>query len=477
METWYVRYCSWFISRQSIIVIFVLFAFLCNLSYAEERKRDRKITRPSEIVAALKEGDGSVVQPNILGNREMRAKPVRAKSTSTIQMFYIMQRFAFGDWHDAERNYEVLDDLGRVIEDVYQVYEDGEWVYDDRFLYEYEGDSPYPSVIIWQEWDDIANDWVNYDREIIVYDAQGRETEIIIEFWDDDENEWIPDDRTVITYTDAGEYLEMLTYYWGFDEWELTERMVWIYENGRLVQINEEYWDGEEWWLEFRIVYEYDDDGNNILQVYEYYDDWEDEWFVEIRYLYSYDAAGNQIESILQWWDEDEEEWISLMRTTSGFDNRNNLIQNVFYSWGGEDWIPSTRMIYQYDENDEIQMLLFENWTVNEWRPTERYLFRGFVPTYVLEDEGIPVRFELMQNYPNPFNPATTIQFSIPEQSSVILTVYDILGRKVSVLIDEELHAGTYSQVFDAGNLASGVYLYHLRAGDRVETKRLILMK
>jgi len=477
MESCYSRYCSWFITMRSLLVIFVLFAFLYNLGYADERKRDRKITRPSEKIAALKEGDVSVIQPNITGSRDLRTKPVLAKSASTIQIFYIMQRHAFGEWHDAERNYEILDNAGRVIEDVYQLYENGEWVNDDRLLYQYEGTNPYPSVIIWQMWDDNENDWLNYDREFIEYDAHGREVEIIFELWDDDENEWIPLDRTVITYTDAGDYLEMLTYYWGFDEWELVERMQWIYENGRLVQINEEFWDGEEWWIEFRIVSEYDNDGNNIIQLYEYYDEWEDEWFPEIRFLYSYDAAGNQIESIMQWWDEDEEEWLSFMRTTSEYDTRNNLIQNVFYSWTGEEWIPSIRTSMQYDENDELQILLVENWTGEEWRASERYLFRGFEPTYVLEDEGIPHRFELMQNYPNPFNPATTIRFSIPEQSSVTLMVYDLLGRKIAILIDEDLNAGTYSQVFDASHLASGVYLYQLRVGVYVETKRLILMK
>ncbi len=477
MESCYSRYCPWFISTRSSLVIFMLFVFLCNISYAEERERDRKITRLSEKVAALKAGDTSVLQPNFLGNRDQRTKPVLAKSTSTVQIFYIMQRFAFGDWHDVERNLEVLDDAGRVIEDVYQIYENGDWVNEDRSLYQYEGASPYPSVMIWQEWDVDESDWVNFEREFIEYDNQGRETDLIFEYWDEEENEWIPYDRTVITYTDAGDYLEMLTYYWGFDEWELIDRMQWIYENGRLVQINEEYWDGEEWWIEFRIVFEYDNDGNNILQLYEFYDDWEDEWFPEIRYLYSYDAAGNEIESILQWWDEDEEEWLSFMRTTSEYDSRNNLIQNVFYSWTGEDWLPSTRMSMQYDENDELQMILFESWAGDEWRYSERILFRGFEPVYVLEDEGLPLRFELMQNYPNPFNPATTIRFSIPEQSTVILTVYDVLGRKVAILIDEELHAGTYSQVFDASHLASGMYLYQLRAGNYVETKRLILMK
>jgi hypothetical protein len=477
MDSCYARFHQGFIYMRKLLVFLLLCTFLCQMSYAEEGHRDRKIIRPSAQLAALKEGDTSVVQPIILNHRDQRVKAVFAKSANTIQIFYIVQRFAFGSWHTTERNLEVLDDAGRVIEDVYQIYENSEWVNEDRFLFQYDGANQFPSVIIWQEWDVNGNDWFNFEREILEYNDQGKETDLIIEYWDDDKNEWIPNDRTVTSYTDAGEYLEMLFYYWEFDEWELIDRMQWIYENDRLVQMNEEYWDGEEWWIEFRTMFKYDNDGNNILRLTEYYDEWDDEWFPEIRYHYSYDADGNEIESILQWWFEVEEDWLSFMRTISEYDNRNNLIQNIIYSRENEDWIPSSRMSMQYDGNDQMQMLLFEAWTGEDWRYTERFLFMGFEPTFVLEDERLPIRFELMQNYPNPFNPLTTIQFSIPEQSSVTLIVYDALGRKVAVVIDEELQAGTYSQLFDAGHLASGVYVYQLRADDYVEAKRLILMK
>jgi photosystem II stability/assembly factor-like uncharacterized protein len=93
------------------------------------------------------------------------------------------------------------------------------------------------------------------------------------------------------------------------------------------------------------------------------------------------------------------------------------------------------------------------------------------------ENSSIVNTITLDQNYPNPFNPSTTIRFSIPEQANVSLIVYDILGRKIAELIDEQLQAGEYSQLFNAAGLASGIYLYQLRAGEYVQTKRLILLK
>jgi hypothetical protein len=85
--------------------------------------------------------------------------------------------------------------------------------------------------------------------------------------------------------------------------------------------------------------------------------------------------------------------------------------------------------------------------------------------------------FELNQNYPNPFNPATTIEFSIPQQSQVTMKVFDVLGHEVAELVNEKKDAGNYSVSWDAGQFPSGLYFYILRAGDRLETKRMILMK
>jgi hypothetical protein len=91
--------------------------------------------------------------------------------------------------------------------------------------------------------------------------------------------------------------------------------------------------------------------------------------------------------------------------------------------------------------------------------------------------EDIPLHYKLEQNYPNPFNPTTTIRFSIPDRRHVRFTVYDLLGREVSQLFDEEMEAGWYSVVYDAAGLASGVYHYRLEAGSYICTKRFILIK
>ncbi|MBN2365866.1 MAG: T9SS C-terminal target domain-containing protein [Calditrichaeota bacterium] len=79
-------------------------------------------------------------------------------------------------------------------------------------------------------------------------------------------------------------------------------------------------------------------------------------------------------------------------------------------------------------------------------------------------------------NYPNPFNPSTTIEFTLPEQSEVVLMVYDVLGRQVAVLAEGEKPAGTYRIRWQAGNIPGGVYFYRLQAGSFTRILKMVLL-
>jgi outer membrane protein assembly factor BamB len=94
-----------------------------------------------------------------------------------------------------------------------------------------------------------------------------------------------------------------------------------------------------------------------------------------------------------------------------------------------------------------------------------------------VEDEKYPDGFELSQNYPNPFNPSTSIQYRVSSISQVILKVYDVLGKEVATLVNEEKPTGSYEVNFNAMGLSNGIYLYKLQADNFVETKKMILMK
>jgi hypothetical protein len=142
--------------------------------------------------------------------------------------------------------------------------------------------------------------------------------------------------------------------------------------------------------------------------------------------------------------------------------------------------------------------------TTRQWRPLESLgdtalnfvsaaitetgvytLFAVQVPTGVDDDDpqgSLPYRFELSQNYPNPFNPVTTIEYSIPTRSQVIIEIFNVLGQKVWTLVNASKSAGEYRIEWngcdDAGKpVSTGVYLYRFQAGDVVQTKKMMLLK
>ncbi len=149
----------------------------------------------------------------------------------------------------------------------------------------------------------------------------------------------------------------------------------------------------------------------------------------------------------------------------------------------------SNPQILQYDNQNKMFKSLAEGETsviVNYRGVADTIYFvidKTDYLTTVAEDNSpnnktiIPTEYLLEQNYPNPFNPNTTIKYSIPRASLVNIKIYDILGREVEKLVDEEKSPGQYQVLFSAKGLASGVYFYQIRAGNFISTKKLVLLK
>lgn len=126
---------------------------------------------------------------------------------------------------------------------------------------------------------------------------------------------------------------------------------------------------------------------------------------------------------------------------------------------------------------------------VGDWTGGAAYTFDVAVDELSLKRVGggtdvkerqssIPDRFSLHQNYPNPFNPQTTISYSLPRAGVVTLTVYNLIGRKITTLVNNERKAaGSHTVLFDAAGLPSGVYFYRLQTENYTETKRMALIK
>jgi hypothetical protein len=114
----------------------------------------------------------------------------------------------------------------------------------------------------------------------------------------------------------------------------------------------------------------------------------------------------------------------------------------------------------------------------SEDKPRFTLIVRSDIITSLEEEAGIPTEVELYQNYPNPFNPSTVIKFGVPEVTNVRLEVFDLLGRRVKILMNNETKAaGRYTVPFNARDLASGIYFYRLTAGQKIMMNQMTLIK
>ena len=101
----------------------------------------------------------------------------------------------------------------------------------------------------------------------------------------------------------------------------------------------------------------------------------------------------------------------------------------------------------------------------------------SFSYSKIVEVSTAPLTFSLSQNYPNPFNPVTQIKYSVPEDTYISLKVFNMLGQEVATLFEGLQKTGNYTASFNGSGLASGLYIYQLKANDFVATKKLLLLK
>ncbi|MCH8566791.1 MAG: T9SS type A sorting domain-containing protein [Balneolales bacterium] len=212
---------------------------------------------------------------------------------------------------------------------------------------------------------------------------------------------------------------------------------------------------------------------------------------LDIRNLPSEIAESVQIPLYFEAWDTDEN---NLFRATNG---------SIELIWPVMDNLPHYWNVYLYDHHTGTEINL---------RTEQRYLFEleknevdrfmehqlaikgpelssknavdsrlsliiAANPTSTQPENELPGKITLSQNYPNPFNPTTNIRYTLPENTEVSLEVFNIQGQRVSTLVNGTQQAGVHTAQFDATNLASGVYIYRLRAGSVQLTNKMMLIK
>ena len=310
--------------------------------------------------------------------------------------------------------------------------------------------------------------WVRSERLSFAYDANRRLISDLTEDWSN--GQWVNSVRYTYTNDSKGNTLTQVYEVWSNGQWVNSARFSFAYDaNGKLVSNLEEHWSSGQWVNAVRFTYTNDANGNRLTELNE---SWSNGlWVSRYRFTYTFDANGNRLTEV----DENSNgQWVNDLRLAYTYDIKGNLTSFWSFSWASSSWTPSDFPV------STPQALSLTDSAGNYYYFPSAYniiiTYKTILTGVASERGNVLAILILSQNYPNPFNPGTTIKFELPRTSHVTLTVYDIVGREVSVLVNARRDAGVYDIKFDGSNLASGVYFYRLQVGAFVQSKKLAIV-
>ena len=286
--------------------------------------------------------------------------------------------------------------------------------------------------------------------------------------------------------------------YWDKNTWENILVETFSYNvNQNLVEISSESRDHTLDRISkiTRTLFDYDNDGNQASRITQEFIN--SSWQNGNRTRLTYNPNNNVILKLGDFWSDSS--WINLYEHEYYYNSDNNISTEIITNTPGT----SSKISFNYTEKGILYHAYSEifndtSWQIGDHRISftdsyeRNYSFYGseinvFYSTITnVEEPNLVIdNFSLSQNYPNPFNPKTKIKYSIPNLETrhssslqnVKLKIYDILGREVATLVNEQQHPGKYEVIFNASHLTSGTYFYRLTIGEFSETKKIILLK
>lgn len=367
---------------------------------------------------------------------------------------------------------------------------------------------------------------------IITHSIQGSSLKLLFQYNDNNKikewlilgnngSGWSNSDKHEMYYDEQGNLITGINLDWNINEWDSASRIDYSYNIGMLSQSVFQIYKNNAWTNLTRSNYTYDSNNNLLTRQVESWNN--DKW--QNNNLITYYSTQNKNDSILfqSWvnndWQNDKKTvfyysnnaidldsliakswdgfiWLNYLKREFVNDVNHNQIEQLDKVWNADSWLNSIGRFFTYNEFNFIEYVYCEIWYNNQWMTGDGdILFQnpdgftlGFITNNVFayysnivsidENENIGIiDYSLSQNYPNPFNPSTLIEYKIPKSNFVEIKVYDVLGNEIATLVDEYKSKGIYEVQFNANNLPSGVYIYHMKVGNFSQSKKMILMR
>jgi hypothetical protein len=321
-------------------------------------------------------------------------------------------------------------------------------------------------------------------------------------------------------YDDQSNLVKLLSLYRNANKWDNLSMETYHYKDDRLKKIIRRQYIDNQWSNNFKTTYNYNDNNQVKIQIKENWNNnewqkntlisnhyneanlkdtilikfWEVDGWVEVsKSLYYYSDTSGRLDSIIAK-QKGKKFWEDYFKRIITYDEVNNYQYEIEKNKQNGVWTNSVKRYYAFNEDDKKTDAFCE--VGNEWVNGEAYIFfdMGYRYSYALfthrlnayysevtevEENNIlqPSKYSLKQNYPNPFNSSTNISYTIPNESFVNISVYNVIGERVKTLVNKRQSQGNYEAVFDGSGLNSGVYLIRMQADSYVETIKSLLLK
>lgn len=334
--------------------------------------------------------------------------------------------------------------------------------------------------------------WIITDKRTNTYNSDGNLESVLWEWFNSSSGEWLNDAMDVYNYDSLGNRVYYLHQNFNGQEFENNFKYENSYDsaNNLLSSVNQD-WIDSIWVNRSKFIYAYTPENVNDTILFQVWTN--EKWINYQMNILEYDEELNIISNLAKKWDGNN--WLNLGRGTYEYDINNNRVLEYWEIANNNIWENWFRIFYEYDDKNNLIHLFGEEWVGGQWISEDEPLIItnpdgiriGFLakeiflyyspPTSVENEKNIVNGFNLLQNYPNPFNSTTNIKYTISQAVRVTLKIYDLMGKEVVTLLDRFQNAGSYDVIFQAKDLASGIYFYTLTSGNFISTKKLILLK
>jgi hypothetical protein len=513
-------YCHFYLKSsvnatlRRIIIIFVSFFFLLSFANAQNEFLSSSDQYLKKVLRIRNHFEHDFDQKTNLFDLVFLSRDYKSKLDNDYEFYpdsILVKVVSLPD----QKYYYTYSDQNIVVSEIKKILDNGTWKNDvlEEFTYDDNGNL---SVIVWKQWNETLDEWINLNRATYSYTEDGYLLLFIDEVWAS--NVWVYNSKLSFTYDVANHPVVFLSQIWNNGEWVNINKTIMTYnEMGNMVGLLGELWYANAWRNDVQFTFEYDASGNQVSQLYEKWDD--GIWKNVSHETMEYNSSNKMITKLTEVWEDST--WVNNLFVEFNYDNVDYLTFWISKNWLNNDWVNLEKVSYSYGQYGVVENELLEEWDGAQWESSsmKKYeydefgnaltsdfytwedgtmtqnkdgalmlkysygskdvIFSGYhVDAYyssvLVGSNSISDSDKQINCYPNPAKEDAVLKIDLKKNSKVEIVLLDMSGKQVSNLFSGVLQKGNNMLDLNLHDLSSGTYIIKVKDGYNYIIKKLI---